>query len=459
MKTIRNTNSGFTLIEVMVSSALIVVIMGFLMYTMDQTQRTMRGADSRVNQFQTARVAFEAMTRNLSQATLNTFWDLDMGKTETEGKLTPMGYRRNSDLHYISGKASAPLILNSKENINPTHAVFFQAPLGVTFQDNDEILTSNGYTEDKDSDSKITESKRKYRFLSGLMNVCGYYIHWGPDPRIPKFLKDEFGADKTRLRYRYRLTEVVQPSETVTIYNNPWYTRPERTGRTGENNFVASATADNARSKIYKGATDWIRVAVGKEDPTLGPKTDYSRPLADNIVAMIIVPKVPESDRKVVTNLDDLSVDYEYNSRPQKVYDASQAGSNPSFAKGTTQINKLLKDSSTSREFTQYAQLPPIVQVTLVAIDDESAARLEASLDAPENGPTEHWADGLFTALKSVQDFNEEIGDPARPDDKSLLGRLSGSARSRLPKMNYRIFTTDVVMRSAKWSNPNYSRQ
>ncbi len=459
MKTIRNTNTGFTLIEVMVSSALIVVIMGFLMYTMDQTQRTMKGADSRVNQFQATRVAFEAMTRNLSQATLNTFWDLDMGKTETEGKLTPMGYRRNSDLHYISGKASSPLMLNSKENINPTHAVFFQAPLGVTFQGNDEILTSNGYAEDKNSDSKITESKRKYRFLSGLMNVCGYYINWGPDPRIPKFLKDEFAADKTKLRYRYRLTEVIQPSETVTIYNNPWYTRPERTGKAKENNFIASATDDNARSKIYKTATDWIRVAVGKEEPTLGTKTDYSRPLADNIVAMIIVPKVPESDRKVVANLDDLSVDYEYDSRPQKVYEASQTTSGPSFAKGTAQLSTLLKDSSTSRELTQYAQLPPIVQVTLVAIDDESASRLEASLDAPENGPSEHWADGLFTKLRGVEDFNEEIGDPSKPDSKSLLGRLSGVDKStRLPKMNYRIFTTDVVMRSAKWSNPNYSR-
>lgn len=431
------------------SSALIVVIMGFLMYTMDQTQRTMRGADSRVNQFQTARVAFEAMTRNLSQATLNTFWELDFSVKEDMNKVKkaePAGYRRNSDLHFVSGKASELIHKKPTSIINPTHGVFFQAPLGVTYQEDNTIMTSTGYTDVKDANPDIVESKRKYRFLNGLLNVCGYYIHWGPDPRIPTFLKDDAITKDANKRYRYRLTEVIQPSETVTIYNAPWYTNPGMKS-------LGGTTSDNARGTIYENSTDWIRVAVGKLDPTLGPKTDYSRPLADNIVAMIIVPKLSVSDRDQPTSLDDLSTNYEYDSRPQKVYDAAAKGD---FEGGVAQINGLLSDKDPDRELTQYAQLPPILQVTLVAIDDESAARIEQSLSVPENGPEEHWADGVFEKLSDEKQFNHDLGDPLNADAASLLGRLSGRDTSlKLPKVNFRIFTTDVVMRSSKWSNPN----
>jgi uncharacterized protein (TIGR02599 family) len=462
MKTLIRKNSAFTLIEVMVSSALIVVIMGFLMYTMDQTQRTMRGADSKVGQFQTARVAFEAMTRNLSQATVNTYWDLDFGVKN--GKVQPVGYRRNSDLHFVSGVAASQKILNSTEIIDPTHAIFFQAPLGVSYQDDHTEVTATGYApvDDNVDPSQTNDDltpKRKYRFLNGLLNVCGYYIHWGADPRVPTFLKQDLASDKINRRYRYRLTEVTQPTETVTVFNNPWYTRHKIADPKTriEKTFNASPN-DGARSRIYENATDWIKVAIGQLSPTLGPRINYSRPLADNIVAMIVVPKLPESDRKGgdKTRLDDLTTDYEYDSRPQSVYNASFDDANPSFRKGTAQIQTLLSDQDPKREYTQYAQLPPILQVTLVAIDEDSGAKLESSLGTPENGPPIHWANGLFKTLNKVTDFTDDLGDPADPESTSLLGRLSGRDRSlRLPKMNYRIFTTDVVMRAAKWSNPN----
>ena len=448
MKTLKQINAAFTLLEVMVSSALIVVIMGFLMYTMDQTQRTMRGADSRIGQFQTARVAFEAMTRNLSQATLNTYYDLDSTDKGTNGaklpygETRPTGYRRASDLHFVSGLAASAKILDSTEVIDPTHAVFFQAPLGVSYQDDNTVLSASGYeaapTTDSSNDKEV---KRKYRFLNGLMNVCGYYIHWSQDQVVPTFLKDDLAANKIAPRYRYRLMEVTQPAETVAIYNNRWYTKPG--GKSG--NFVSPAN-EGARSKVYENATDWIKVAVGKFQPTLGVKTDYSRPLADNIVAMIIVPKLPESDRKQKKLLNDLTLDYEYDSRPDKVYDGD-------FTKGTTTVASLL---TSDQERSQYAQLPPILQVTLVAIDEDSGAKLENSISDPKSGPSEHWAKGLFKNLLDEKKFNEELGAESKPSEQSLLGRLAGLDDSlKLPKMNFRIFTTDVVMRSAKWTNTN----
>jgi uncharacterized protein (TIGR02599 family) len=472
MKSLRKINAAFTLVEVMVSSALIVVIMGFLMYTMEQTQRTMRGADSRVGQFQTARVAFEALTRNLGQASLNTYWDVDFGPiVNTDPKaaveLEPKGYRRNSDLHFVSGLASQEKILDSNEKINPTHAVFFQAPLGVSYQEDGKIVSNSGYEEDKAAEeSNTSESKRKYRFLNGLMNVCGYYIQWGEDQKIPTFITEEQKKLPENLRarrFRYRLMEVVQPAETVSLYNNVWYTQPGGLTEKNKANFQAKPTETGVFKDPYTSATDWIKVAIGKMKPTLGVKKDYSRALADNIVAMIVVPKLPASERKNAgaqnERLDDISKDYEYDTRPQIVYDASSeaqyAGrvTEKSFVKGTAQIDTLLGQDSV--ELRQYAQLPPILQVTLVAIDEDSAAKLESSVERPEEGPASHWAEGLFKTISTEDKFIDELGKPSNPDVDSLLGRLIGKDKSiKLPKMNYRIFTTDVVMRSAKWSKP-----
>jgi hypothetical protein len=364
-------------------------------------------------------------------------------------------------LHFVSGKAAQTKILNSSEEINPTHAVFFQAPLGVSYQDEKKILTASGYKDDPDYKSAAnadpSESKRKYRHLNGMVNVCGYYVHWDEDPRVPTFIKDAYQSDRLAKRYRYRLMEVVQPAETVSIYNNPWYTRPG--GQTDKNrpNFKANPTSDGANSAPYLLATDWIKVAVGKLKPTLGSAVNYSRPLADNIVAMVITPKLPEGDRVNKLNIDDISKNFEYDSRSQKVYDATIGTDNPSFIKGTAQLNTLLNDADAVNplEFTQYAQLPPILQVTLVAIDEDSGSKLEASLQNPENGPERHWANGLFERMTTEEKFIEEVGRPSDPEADSLTGRLTGRDKSLgLPKVNYRIFKTDVVMRSAKWSNP-----
>ena len=54
---------AFTLVEVMVSSALLVFIMVLVISTVDQTQKVWSRAQSKVSQFQSARNAFESMTQ------------------------------------------------------------------------------------------------------------------------------------------------------------------------------------------------------------------------------------------------------------------------------------------------------------------------------------------------------------------------------------------------------------
>src|ERR1043165_7333896 len=68
-------NSAFTLVELMVSTAVIVLIFATLLTMTDSTQRLTQSTSAKVEQFREARVAFEAMTRRISQATLNTYWD------------------------------------------------------------------------------------------------------------------------------------------------------------------------------------------------------------------------------------------------------------------------------------------------------------------------------------------------------------------------------------------------
>src|SRR5688572_30440840 len=129
--------TGFTLVEMLVSTALVAVIMLLLLSTVDSTQKVWQRATAKATQFQSARSGFEAMTRRLSQATLNTYWtayDPDRKNVAAEFR-----YRRRSELQFISGPAnrifSSPQIggLNQEPELAyPTHSVFFHAALGYT---------------------------------------------------------------------------------------------------------------------------------------------------------------------------------------------------------------------------------------------------------------------------------------------------------------------------------------
>src|SRR5262245_32464200 len=93
--------SAFTLVEVMVSSALLVFIMVLVLSTVEQTQRVWSRAQSKISQFQSARNAYESLTRRLSQATLNTYYrafDQDI-TTETAA----FAYTRESELQFMTG--------------------------------------------------------------------------------------------------------------------------------------------------------------------------------------------------------------------------------------------------------------------------------------------------------------------------------------------------------------------
>ncbi len=433
MKNYSNSRSAFTLVELIVSSALIVAILGLLLSSVDQTRRVINSTTARVAQFQAARAGFDAMTRNLSQATLNTYWDLDVDPTSGN----PSGYRRQADLHFVSRKAAQTkaddqFFGSADEAKYPTHSIFFQAPIGNT-----ELVETGS-----------TTGARQYRALSNLLSVVGYYIVWDEDRTLPKFITPDLtNPDKNLVprRYRYRLMEVLQPGEAMMVYNNVNYTNIKFDSA---GNVIGSSTP----ASPFKLPTDWVRVATGKLPPpailtTTFPtikQQDYSRILAENIVALIILPKLSERDRSAPDALNDLTDTFEYDSRPLPAFE-NQALVTPSSRKNLSAV-------LSPKQLKQLHQLPPILQVTMVAIDEPSAVKLhDYSKGVAYAPPT--WSKDMFKTVKKVADFQKELGVPTGTDPASLIGRISNVDKSQpTPAMNYRVFTTDVILRNSKWS-------
>lgn len=67
--------AGFSILEVLAASAVLALLLVAMISMTDQVQKTYRSTVGKAEQFREARVAFESITRRLSQATLNTYWD------------------------------------------------------------------------------------------------------------------------------------------------------------------------------------------------------------------------------------------------------------------------------------------------------------------------------------------------------------------------------------------------
>jgi len=274
-KTPSRRQTGFTLIEVLVSFAVFALIMVMLLSLTDITSKTWRRTTEKMQAFEEARAAFERITAVLGQATLNPYWDYDDLQNPTK-------YDRVSELQFLSLPMSQ---LGKDAAAFPTHGMFFQSPTG-----------------------KVA-SKVDFGNLPLLLNAYGYFVEYGSDDR-PAWLPASISP-----KNRFRLKEWRVPSEKLALY-------AKTTGITGKN---------------YLGPTsfDWINLA----DPA-------AKTLAENVIALVISPKNPESVTLSTTLAETDS--FIYNSRTLSV---------------------------TPEGRNQKHQLPPEVEVIMVAIDETSAAR------------------------------------------------------------------------------------
>jgi uncharacterized protein (TIGR02599 family) len=410
--------AGFTLAEVMVSSVLIVVIMGLLLTTVSQTQKVWAGTTAKVAQFQSARVAFEAMTRRLSMATLNTYWRAYDGNADAIRE--DYMFTRKSELQFLSGPSAkvfgSPQIKDVEgelEKVFPAHSVFFFAP--------------TGYSEVKLSPNS---DGRRYRMADTLLSACGYFVEFGDEDK-PDFIQ-ELDFPK---KYRYRLKELSVPSEMVTIYRQPTVKEIVTGSRNKHKDLNQQFIFDENGSLTneYDGLVttsralsagfirpQWMKHALFREKS--GDEEDriarfrFARTLADNVVALIVLPKTVDKEREGgERRIGNLAPNYAFDS--WRKLPGRNGGPAP----------------------TQFAPrdclMPPIIQVTLVAIDEQSALRAELT---PTTLPD--WTQELFTKVEIEQDYHNDL--------EELEKRL----REHKSRPAYRIFTTDVVVRSAKWS-------
>lgn len=363
----RSVARAFTLVEILVSLGVLAILLLISAEVIGTVQTTWTSTNARVSQFREARTAFDIITRNLSQASLNTYLDYDntyLSSSDPATALTvaPSRYVRKSDLRFVCGSAATLVPSGGGPGLLPGHAVFFQAPLGVAHDP-------------------------AFAGLDSLLCGRGYFVQFTSD----EFFRPEFISSGS-LRFRYRLMEYSPPAEQNLIYSDP------------------------------TTKTDWIaKAGVPLQTDETAIDRSLTRPVADNIVALVISPMI------------DLSA----------IGSAAASGSRSStliaedFTYDSEQI-KLANQIGLGPQGTQYL-LPPLVRVVLVAIDEKSAERI-AQTSGGDTGtpPFGSQISDLITSRPASQ-LNQTLED---------IGRILREEY----RVNYRIFSATVSLRGAKWS-------
>jgi len=221
----------------------------------------------------------------------------------------------------------------------------------------------------------LTETA-EWNELGGLLNSWGYYLEFGDDDSSrASFLKS---ASTSPPRFRFRLKELQIPTEQLRTY---------------------AARLDEQTNSA--GLYAWFRGAVA---------ADEGRTLAENVIAMVISPLLSSPDSNIYEKETDLAPDYFYDSRAYQ-----HAAASADLMRRTRH------------------QLPPLIRVTLVAVDEASAQKL-----ADRNGSKmpELYDAGLFRNALRYED-----------DLKELEVRLSNEG------MRYRVFSTTIKLRNSKWNS------
>jgi len=335
-KQIRNRfRSGFSLIETLLAISILLFMMASAAAILGTTQKTWSSTWERTTQFRDARLAFELITRNLSQATLNTYWDYVYDDEDV-----PTDYRRESELHFYTDRTSNL----DFEFSTPAHCIFFQAVLGYSLESD-------------------------FKQLDALLNARGYYIAFGNDDKQkPKFLATLPNAP--RPRWRYRLMEYLPPTENNMIYQ-----------------------VDQENEEGGSSIKEWFSKELIEE---------HSRPVVDNIIALIVSPQTSPDTNSFGSQVYEIAPFYRYDSRDESVEETLNV-------------------------------LPPLVEITVVAIDEASAVRLQDKYgESPPPLLDSEW-------FSAASDLDEDLD--------ALKEKLNSES------IGHRIFSTTVAIRSAKWSH------
>ena len=383
-------SNGFTLVELLVSMTVIAIMLVVLSQMTNALRTTISRTTSQLEEFRDARNAFETMTRRIGQATLNAYDDLDPTTFSSTTGVASSGYARASELRFRSGPASDLFtgVTGALSKLpHPTNAIFFQAPLGVI---------------SPPDPSQSAPTPSPYAGLDRLLNTCGYYIEWNNDStQRPGFLSSM--PSPPALRYRFRLMELVEPTENLTVYK---YTSGIKSG----------ATPPQTNSWTYTGM-DWFQNPLSLGSPPVHVVTE-------NVVLLALLPMVSPKDATVPPNgdVDGTSKDL----APAYSYDSTTTGT---AATGNTVGN--------TQDIRN--KLPPLVYVLMVAVDEKSFARFQgSSITYPGTAAML----GLDNILNADSSYAKRLGTTTTPkgDVINVTAKLAAN------HIDYRIFTAAVPL-------------
>jgi len=398
------SKAAFTLVEMLASLAVLALIMVILAQTFATISSTWKSTTSRGSSFAGARAAFETLRLNLSQATLNTY----LGYADKLGNTVPL-------LNPSYANAAGSLLRSRvpAQYLRASELHFLTDQARVIFSDpsvNNPTKTS-GQAVFFQAPAGIVNTPTD-RPLGSLLNVLGYYVAFNSSEDFTPAALIPPAKPSIQKRWRYRLMEVIQPAETNAIYGSTCQVDPS-----------TLIPVDN-----YD--LSWI----GRmEDLTRTFPNTIQHVLAENIITMALLPKLPPNTA-TTNGQQPLSTDYSYDSRL--------------WASGASLHGRTL-DSRWRN------QLPPLMELVIITIDEPSAQRLANLYDVNENNPTPPFSNPALIAKANNLDLSTVFQTYHTQGPPSDLDADIAKVEAGLTALgvSYRIFRTDVAMNNSQWSS------
>jgi uncharacterized protein (TIGR02599 family) len=384
----RQSQKGFTLVELITAMTVLILILGIIAAATNSARSTMQRSQVEIGAFAVARSAFEDMSAKLSQATLNTYWDYydSTGKSRGSYAAAGAGNVATSFIPNTYGRTS-DLHFWIKQNTQQPYCgqeVYFQTPVAYS-------PTSN------------------YQDTQGLQNAGSFYVEYCPDTYRPTSSPALIPAG-TPNKWRYRLMQGLEPTENFSVYSNMATVLTTQAAPT--------TTAWTWNQYIKNGGTT---ITVNN---SVTPSQSNVVPIADNVIALVVWPREPLRMDSLGYNLavtpTAASATYPYDSQAD--------------------MNQLPTSAKAQNLYDE--QLPPILQLTVVVIDEASAARIATNTSTEPSQIKTAFANAK--AISGATLFTLEAN--YNNDLTNLTAQLA------LAHINYRVMTTYVVMRESKWS-------
>ncbi len=385
------SKEGFTLVEVIIATAIMLIVVVVLLEVVTSMSTLWQKSTGTIENFEAARAAFTTINRTLSRAMLKTYIDYvdtsgnPISNTDVNSTtyLPAASFSRASELQFICGPTTQIATAATPAANYPGDAVLFQAPMGISTN-----LTAKGV-----------------KYLQNTLNSVGFFVEYStlPNAVVPSWLNTALGLAASP-PYRFRLIQYTQPTDSLNIYLTTALTTYNINWITGASNTGA------VLSPIGVGATFQNTV------------------LAENVVLLILRPRLEPQDEMALagplsatynatTANSIISPNYHYDSR------AWMTG----YPLGGTRVENTV--------YAKYMrnQLPPIVDVALVAVDPNSLVRLGDTAAVPSELQVPA---GTFTNSANLD-----------ADLATYSTQLTAS------HIRYRVFRSSVQMEGAAWVN------